>query len=98
MVIIKDIYLLVFNNNITLQWGNLRIYSSTAGNKFLHTLPTAFTAYASITINGGVGTSGWPYMNGIQAYYINPTQIQIYHCLGNANPSGEYCSWIAIGF
>ena len=86
------------NNSITLQWGHLQIFSTTAGKGLLVTLPTSYSVYAIVVINAGVGTSGWTYMNGIQAFFASSTQIDIYHCLGNANPNGEFCSYIAIGY
>lgn len=37
-------------------------------------------------------------MNGVMGYLLTTTKINIYHCLGNPNPTGELCFWISIGY
>lgn len=92
MVIIKDIYLLVFNNGIIIQWGRR---SGLGNGSYVTTLPITYTnSYSVVAIMGAGGINDASWCNAMQVINISRTNWTLWKAPGES--TGLY--WQSIGY
>lgn len=90
--LVLDIFVLVFNNGIILQWGRR---SGLANGSYVTTLPITYTnSYSVIAIMGAGGINDLSWCNAMQVINISLTNWTLWKAPGES--TGLY--WQSIGY
>lgn len=84
------------SNGIILQWGKVTVSSSEGENFITIMLPISITQANSIAVCGGIGGSGWQYLNGVGIKGSGLPSFDLWHSFGNG--VNIPITWITVGY